>query len=76
MVNTLAEFIELKTYDYTITAVITPTVTDMNAMQMFNCIFFYSYDFFVKIRAKLKKKLMFQISEVEIFVLFYLHKGP
>ena len=58
MVNTLAEFIiELKTYDYTITAVITPTVTDMNAMQMFNCIFFYSYDFFVKRRAKLKKSL-------------------
>ena len=40
MVNTLAEFIELKTYDYTIMAVILPNaVTDMNVMQMFNCIF-------------------------------------
>ena len=41
MVNTLAEFKELKTYDYTITAVITPTGTDMNAMPMFNCILIF-----------------------------------
>ena len=32
MVDTLAEFLGLKTYDYTITAVITPMGTDMNAM--------------------------------------------
>ena len=34
MVNTLAEFIELKTYDYTIAAVISAlTSTDTNAMK-------------------------------------------